>query len=200
MSYPNELCRLVIRHMEIIEEAPHVVEQIEERLFTAVNERIKKRVALKGWKGCYELCVGKEDDTSFTPADWPEDEGRYSAYYTLHYVEAGENHTWLSNAIGLGNSALCLQFMIERELINLNSKEYKKRLHDFYNSTAILAEASFLIDRSGIIHRPFTLAAEKMAEEYPDFDETLASLDTAMEDLLKVNGEFDTFVKGLRQK
>jgi hypothetical protein len=44
------------------------------------------------------------------------------------------------------------------------------------------------------------LGAEKMAEEYPDFDATLAPLDAALDDLLMVNGKFDKFVKGLRQK
>ena len=200
MSYSDELCQLVIRHMEIIEEAPHVVEQIEGRLFAAANERVKKHAILKGWKGCYELGIGKEDETSFAPADWPEDEGgRYLAYCTVSYVEAGENYKWLSNAIGLGNAALCLQFVIEREFTNLNSKEYKKILHEFYLSITALQEARFLIVNSGTIHRPFTLDAERMAGEYPDFDETLAPLDAALEDMFKVSGEFDRFVKKLGQ-
>jgi hypothetical protein len=185
--------------MEIVEEAPHVVEQIEERLFAAVNGRIKERMTtLKGWKGCYERCAGKEDDTSFAPADWPEDEdGHYLAYFTLYYVETGENYKWLSNAIGLGDAALCLQFMIEREFTNVNFKEYKKMFHKFYISTPALPKAGFLITRNGTIHRPFTLSAEKMAEEYPDFDATLAPLDAALDDLLTINGDFDKFVKEL---
>ena len=39
-----------------------------------------------------------------------------------------------------------------------------------------------------------------MAEEYPDFDESLTPLDEALDDLLKVAGTFDKFVKKLGKK
>ena len=47
--------------------------------------------------------------------------------------------------------------------------------------------------KKGIV-RPFHFDAEKLASECPDFDEALAPLDAALEDLFKVHGEFDKFV------
>ena len=199
MKYPTDLCQLVINNMEILEEAPNVIEYVEEKLFAAINERVKERVAaLDAWGGCYELYTGEKNETTFAPSDWPMDDAEwFYAYYTLHYVEAGEDYQWLSNAIGLNNSSLCLQFMVRREFTGMNAKDYKKRLHDFYSATPALAETGFLIAKSGVIFRPFALPAEKVAEEYPDFDEALAPLDAALEDLFKAHGEFDRFVKKL---
>lgn len=199
MKYPVELCQLIIRNMAILEEAPSVIEHVEEKLFSALNERIKARVtACDGWSGCYELHTGDKDETSFAPEGWPMDDAEWlKTYFTLYRVASGEDYEWLSSAIGLNNTALTLQFMVKREFTGLNAKEYKKRLHDFYSTTPALAEAGFLITKSGTIYRPFALDAGKVVEEYPDFDEALAPLDAALEDLFKAHGEFDKFVKSL---
>ena len=197
MSYSDELCQLVIRNMEIIEEAPSVVEQVEEKLFTAINERIKERIGVsEGWVGTYEFYTGKKDQTTFAVKDWPVDgDGALLTYFTLHHVEAGEEYSWLSNAIGFHGSALCLQFMVKPDFTGLNAKEYKKRLHDFYSNTSALAEAGFLVAKNGTIYRPFAFDAAKVAEEYPDFDEVLAPLDAAMNDVVRTHKAFDGFVR-----
>ncbi|MDL2291164.1 hypothetical protein LJC09_03580 [Desulfovibrio sp. OttesenSCG-928-F20] len=186
--------------MEILEEAPNVIEYVEEKLFTAINEHVKGRVtSINGWTGCYELYTDEKDQTIFAPDDWPTDDaGWLFTYFTLYHVEMGDDYEWLSNVIGLKNAALCLQFIVKREYTGLNTKEYKKRLHDFYSSTSSLAEAGFLIAKNGVIYRPFSLDVEKVADEFPEFDEALAPLDAAMNDVFRVAGEFDIFVKSLK--
>ena len=131
MNYPNELSQLVIRNMEIIETAPEVVAATEKRLFAAMNARIEKAVkAQKNWKGCYDLVTDKEEEeTTFAPAVWPEDEdGQYCAYYTLGQTEDVNPDYWLSCATGIMGSALCLVFSVGMDWSGLMGKEYKKRL------------------------------------------------------------------------
>ena len=196
MSYPDELCRLVIGHMEIIEEAPAVVEEAQNKLFVAINERIKRRVAARaGWKGCYELGITSgEQGTRFAPSAWPEDDaGAYLAYYYLDQAADICDH-WLSVALGLRGDALCLHFHVERALSNLVAKEHKKLFLDFYSATPSLAESGFQIDKNGEIFLPFILNASKVAEEYPDFDEALEPLDAALETLFKAHGAFAGFM------
>ena len=194
-KYPDELCRLVIDNMEIIEEAPNVVEHVQEKLFKAINERIEQVTARENWRRCCELCTGDEDKTYFSPGEWFDDAIEYLARYKLSYNEAGEDLYWLSNAIGVNGSTLYLQFSPEKSLSGLKPKEHKKRVQEFYTATPALAEAGFQLDSEGNISLPFNLDAAKTAEEYPDFDEALAPLDTALETLFRVHNDFDGFVK-----
>lgn len=200
MKYPVELCQLIVNNMAILEEAPSVIEHVEEKLFDALNEHIKARVTTRaGWTGCYEFYTGDKDQTTFAPAGWPtDDDGWLQTYFTLYRVEAGEDYEWLSSVIGLENTALTLQFMVKPVFTGLKAKEYKKLLHDFYSTTPALAEAGFLVAKNGTIYRPFALDAGKVAEEYPDFDEAFTPLSAALDDLFKVYGEFDNFVKKLK--
>jgi len=202
MSYPDELCQLVISNMEIIEEVPKVVDHVETRLFTAINEGIRQRVRRQGnWKGRYDLCPGEEDqETSFAPPEWPEgEEGNLLACYTLWYMEAGEDIYWLSNAIGIYNSALRLQFTLKRDFTGLGTKEHKKSLYDFYNKNAKLAATGFHIAKDGTIYIHFTLETSKLVEEYPDFDEVLEPLDKALDTLCKEYLIFGGFINHFSQ-
>ena len=202
MNYPTELCQLVIRNMAVIEKAPEVVEATEKRLFAAINARIEKAVkAKKNWDGCYDLVTdSEEEETTFAPEIWPDNEdGSYGAYYTLTHTEASREYEWLSCATGVMGAALCFAFAVDSEWSGLTPKEYKKTLESFYAGNAALQKAGFsLAPSKKSIVRPFTFAADTLATEYPDFDEALAPLDAALEDLFKAHGEFDRFVKKLK--
>jgi hypothetical protein len=201
MNYPAELCQLVIRNMEVIETAPEVIEATEKRLFAAINARIEKTVkARENWKGCYDLVTDKDDEeTSFAPESWPENEDEvYGAYYTLTYTEDSGNYEWLSCATGVQGAALCLKFVVDSDWADLTPKEYKKALESFYAGNSALQKAGFsLAPSKKSIVRAFHFDAGKLATEYPDFDEALAPLDAALENLFKAHGEFDKFVKTL---
>jgi len=197
MSYPDDLCQLVIKNMEIIEDAPKVVDHVEKWLFAAINERIEQRVSTQEkWKGDYERCTGDDGETSFAPPEWPKGEdGSFFAYYELWYMEAGVDDYWLSNAIGIHDSALRLQFALSRDITDMGTKEHKKRCLDFYNANLTLAETGFRITKDGIIYLPFVLDASKLAEEYPDIEEAFEPLDKALTILFKEHTIFDSFVK-----
>jgi hypothetical protein len=200
MSYPTEICQLVIRNMEIVEEAPNVVEVVENKLFAAVNELIKRRVAeLENWKGCYEFYTGTDDETSFAPKSWPETEdGVYGVYFTLYYTDKGEEQLLLSTATGLRGAALCLRFEVNSDWSGLANKDYKQRMRRFYAGTPELKNAGFFLapDEKNI-YLPFHCLAEQVAEEYPNFEDALKPLDKALADLFRVCPVFDNFVKKL---
>ncbi|MDR1490386.1 MAG: hypothetical protein LBS65_07890 [Desulfovibrio sp.] len=203
MNYPDELCQLIIRNVEILETAPSVRDKIERQLFATINTRIKERVeAQKGkWKGYYKkLMVGDkkdDDDTSFALDEWPEDNDVYLVYFQLGCTEDAcpddEEHSWLAFAAGYNGMALCLEFSVDLAL-----KDLGQRLREFYKSTPALHEAKFLCTKDGSIYRPFSFDAEKLAEEYPVFDVSLAPLDAALDDIFKTHKEFDAFVKKLK--
>ena len=202
MNYPNELSQLVIRNMEIIETAPEVIAATEKRLFAAMNARIEKAVrAKKNWKGCYDLVTDKdEEETTFAPESWPENEDEsYGAYYTLTHTEDSGDYEWLSCATGVMGAALCLEFAVDSDWSGLTAKEYKKMLENFYAGNTVLQKAGFTLapGKKGIV-RPFHFDAEKLASECPDFDEALAPLEVALEDIFMAHGEFDKFVKELQ--
>ncbi|MDL2279300.1 hypothetical protein LJC15_01370 [Desulfovibrio sp. OttesenSCG-928-G11] len=208
MNYPTDLCQLVIRNMEVIEKAPEVAEATEKRLFAAVNARIEKAVkAQKGWKGCYDVVTDKEEEeTTFAPQGWPEnneEDGVYEAYYTLTYTHStgGEPEYWLSCATGIMGAALCFAFAVDFKWFDLRLTEYKKMLESFYADKTALQKHKFSLaaNKESII-RAFIFNADALAAEYPDFDEALAPLDEALQDLFKVHAEFDKFVTGLSKK
>jgi hypothetical protein len=204
MKYPDELCQLVIRNMTIIEEAPSVVAEVQKILFTAINERIRQRVAKRGrdaWDGVYSLLTDERNSqTTFKPADWPRDEDdNYKAYYTLWCEDKSDLAYWLSHAIGLRNDPLSLRFIAIKELGEVTVKENKKRCQDFYTDTPTLQQAGFLYDKeNNVIYLSFELDAETLATEYPDFDKALEPLDKALDALFSVHNVFDGFVKKLK--
>lgn len=202
MQFPDELGRLVIQNMEILETAPSVVDDVEKSLFSAINERIEKSMP-KGWDGVYDLVVDKDyEETAFRPNNWPvDDEGGYNAWYTLLNTEPGDDLVnWLSCATGIKGSALCLCFGVEYKEFNMKHREYRAKLAEFYNKNAVLAQHGFLLKQKlpDNIYRPFHFDAKKLAEDFPDFDEALKPLDDALDDLFKVHSIFDQFVKSLK--
>lgn len=194
MDYPIELCSLVIKNMEIVEEIPGVMAHVEQKLFAAIGERIDHLVARPGdWRS--NCCIDSVE-MFFMPLTWPQDdEDGYQAWYCLGYTEAGENCEWLSCATGVRNSALSLEFGMDKSWCGLNAKNYRKRLNDFYAATPDIYEAGFHVTKSGSIYRPFFFEGAKVAEECPDFDTALAPLDMAMNDLFKAHSAFDALVR-----
>jgi len=204
MNYPKDLCRLVIKNMDIIEAASSIVESVTYELFAAINARIEERVKIQqNWKGRYDLVTDQDGkDTAFIPNNWPTDEkGKYLIYYRLTHAHG--NIEYLSHATGGQGATLVLSFTIlSTKVYNMLLGVYKTKLADFYTRSVTIQAAGFVLSEAeDEILRPFTFDPEMLAAEYSDsdsdFDEALAPLDAALDDLFKVHKEFDTFVKNL---
>jgi hypothetical protein len=202
MNYPDELRRLVIRNMEVLETAPEVKDKVEYLLFDAINARIEGAVkAEKNWEGCYGLVTEKDDYmTTFKPQSWPNCKDKSEDYGACYNLKETADYQWLSCATGVKGASLCFEFCVDSRWSGLSAREHNRKLETFSADNAALLKTGFSLTtgRRKSIVRPFHFDADKLAEDYPDFDESLAPLDAALDDLFKAHGEFDNFVKKLK--
>jgi hypothetical protein len=203
MNYSNELCQLVIKNMMVVEKAPYVAEQVAKRLFEKINKRIEDCIEKQaGWKGEYDLSP-KDGETTFAPNDWPENEnGEYLAYYSLSCKTADSDNEqrWLSRMLGLEGSCMLLLFYVHDSYFK--SDALQKREFENLSRDPRLVKAGFMFDRNDLksgIYLPFSFSPDKVADEYPDFDESLTPLGDVLGALVGANGVFDDFVKKICQ-
>jgi hypothetical protein len=205
-DYPDDLCRLIIKNMDIVEEAPKIAPSIEKRLFEAINKRIETRVKAEGeWTGLYDAAVGKTEETSFQPNNWliynydKGGESWWPVYYGLW--PSNEKIGWLSNAVGMGGSRLNFFFFMENSFGGAlpKSDRAKKRVGEFLQENRDLTEAGFSQETYGKryeeIFLPFSLDQEALCAEYPEFSHSLSRLDEALNTVFEFHPKFDAFVK-----
>ena len=201
MSYPVELCKLVIRNIEIIEEAPNVVAEVEKKLFTAINERIEERVIKHSratWAGVYSLVTGKIGGTYFAPRGWlrlTEDEEDYWAWYECWLVKGDINFTHkLPQAIGLKNAALAIGF---DSAFAESVDDKREKMANFYEATSAIKDAELLLHiNADYIYTHIPLDVDALADGFPDFTKALNPLDDALTRLFSVHEHFDRYVTG----
>lgn len=198
MSYPKELCQLIVENMEIIEKAPNVIDEIEKNLFGAINQKVEERVNhVKGeWEGVYDLVTNiKYKETSFKPKSWTKDDNDwYQSFYTI--IPLNLISHWLSRATGVDNNYLSLSFNVNHDWYNLKNNAYQRKLEEFYNNNKAIKDKKFEISpNKKYISRPFIFESKNLCNIYPNFD--LTPLDEALNDLFSVHEEFDKFVQEL---
>lgn len=206
MAHSDEICKLVIKNIALLEEAPRIIEEIENNIFKAINERFESFFENHDtWKGVYTY---NEDDgeTSVAPNAWPENnKNEYLAYYSFQLNElADEGSNYLLADI-LGETTLCqfvIGFGVDRvELFGMNKKTWKDFLLKRYLAMPELEKNGVKIkDESLII--PIRLDPILVEKEYPDdFDESLRPIDAALATLMKIHPLIDNIVQeALNQK
>ena len=212
MSYSDDLCRLAICNLDIIEEANKVAEHVQKEVFDAIYRRIEHRVNKeKGWKRLDIDDIDTDDPwntdaVELVPEGWPEEEDgdqtTPSAKFYSYYKELNEMTCWLSYATGLYGNMLAFAFMTARAPIDKQTgkkKQLRPYFKDFFaKNNQVLGAAGFKCDdKSGTIYLPFVLNASELAEEYPNFDNSLNPLDTALDKLFKARSTFDNFFDSL---
>jgi hypothetical protein len=186
--------------MLVVEKAPEVSVQVAGSFFEAINKRIKDRINKRGnWKGKYDFNITAPKDTIFAPEDWPEGEnGYYFVNYCLGYLlgDTFKVQQWLSVILGLEGSNIKLYFYFDEKSFMMKPKQAKQAF-EALSKNPRLVNAGFLYDRNldTGIYIPFSFLPDKVADEYPDFDESLEPLDRALDSLLSVHDVFDDFVK-----
>ncbi|WP_129351726.1 hypothetical protein [Solidesulfovibrio carbinolicus] len=198
MAYSDELCKLVIANIEIIEEAPSVVLDVDATILNAINERIRDRIdALDGWDGVYSLGNENEDGkTVFRAPQWPlDDAGACLAWYELWLTS--ETEYWTTPAIGAKSSRLCFRFNSEKEFHGKNKKAIKAYYKVALFDNQELSKAGVIVLEDGTLAIPFNFDPNKVVEEYPDLDDCLKPLDDAFDKLIQVHPVFDKLVKEL---
>lgn len=205
----NELHKLVIRNLAILEAAPKVVEDIERSVFAAINSRIRNWYESRKWEGIATF-NGVDGETSIYPSGWPKDEdGKYQAGYSFEPTNDVDYTHYLSALTGMASSdnffpyEFGLWFYVDqRAITGQPNKVWKKYLADQFDLYPELKLGGFNIfsgDR-GLLYCPVQINAEILAQSYPEVDEALAPLDQALKSLADLHVVFDKIVKNAVMK
>jgi len=197
MAFSNEICKIVIENIELLEEAPNVIDEIDNKVFKEINNRFKAYFDGKeGWKdeGVYTYLDDGDGETTFAPIGWPEDEDTdYTAYYQF-CCNSDENFQYRLTALAGKIAFAKFGIFFSAENVGMNKKQWKSFLMSQYQSKPILQESGVTYE-GGSLCIPIVIDPKLMAEEYPDFDACLKPVDDAIEILMKVNPYIDEIVK-----
>ncbi len=195
MGYSDELYKLVLQNMEIVHEAPKVIEELDNELVVAFRDILEQTFKEKqGWQFDFDY---EEGEYWIAPQEWLDEDGNRMAHYSLDWL-GEEDMEWVKLAT-FNESSLILMFTFEKDKFNMNVKMLQAKLESFYSSNKILQDANFVYNnkKKGIL-LSFKLNPKELAEEYPNFDNSLVPFKNTLEEILKVNGEFEKFVNSLK--
>jgi hypothetical protein len=197
MAYSDEICKLVIENIDLLEEAPKVIDEIESKIFKEINIRFKLYFDGKeGWKDNGEYTfLDDGGKTVFAPIGWPEDEDTtYYAYYGIGNL-GGDNEYWLTPLISKASTdKLGIFFNVVSNAIGMKKNQWKIFLMNQYQSKPILQELGVICEGLSLC-LPISIDPKLMAEEYPELDACLKPVDDALDILMKVNPYIDEIVK-----
>lgn len=197
--YNSDISKLIIKNIALLEEAPKIIEEIEKKLYEAINAKFKKFLEdHDDWKG--EYSYGEESgEATLAPDSWPEDEnGSYWAWYTLGPSKtSNEDYQYDLTALfgQTPHGRFALSFGVYREgLCGMNKKAWKDYLLKEYKERPELKLNGVQLERE-VLLIPINLDAAKVEAEYPDdLDECLKPIDDALSTLTMVHPQIDQIV------
>ena len=197
MSQSYEPHRLVIQHLSVLESAPAIVYEVEKRVFSAIDEKIKDWVESQGdWEGVFDYL---ESDTFFKPMSWENDEkGDYNAYYAPG-PEIDEDYTHsLSPLIAAVSVRYGIRFIIDTNWVTRRAARpgaaWKNFLAAQFPLTK-LAEYGFELQGESLF-MPIRVDAQLLADDFPDsIGDALTPLDEALKKLEAAHPEIDALLK-----
>ena len=210
MSQTYEPHRLVIQYLSVLESAPAIVEEVEKKLFAAMNEKIMDWVKKRQdqvWEGIYSFYDDK-GETSFKPISWVnnENEEDWIAWYTLTTIPDEDSFQhWLSPLLGVTSTEFGFMFGVrEGYVTNLTEKRarpaaaWKSYLAAQFNNFPTIEANGFRIV-GGNLFLPFKLYAQDIADAYPDsLGDALMPIDEALNKLGTAHPEIDALLKKAR--
>lgn len=187
MNDSHEVHKLVIRNLAVLEQAPKVVEDVEKRIFGAIDRKVQEWASARGeWVGIYDFL---KDETSFKPEAWPKSETGYLAYLELGYVPELDCEHYLSPLVGAATGqAFGIRFTVHAPWITglegqkraQPGKKWASFLQNAIDDYPGLATNGFRIEGEVLFH-PIRLDAAILADAYPDtLDDALEPVDEAL--------------------
>ena len=200
MPFKDEICKIVIENIELLEEAPKVIDTVEEKIFKAINERFKLFfMGKEGWKNDGEYDYLGEEGIIFSAEDWPVNEDKsYPVYYL--FGESEELDSWHPLTVLLGKVpevTYAIYFNADHKDFGMNARKWKTFLVEKYQQEPTLQELGVIYDNDGCLGIPVVLNMQAVADEYPDFDECLKPVDTAIKILMQAHPYIDKIVQEL---
>lgn len=203
MPYNNDICKLVIENIALLEEAPLVIAEIQEEIFKAINKKFKGVFEkYTTWEGFYSYFEeGDRAETRMKPNIWPSDEVEYQAYY--EFIDESDECEYYLTAL-FGGKPLCkyaISFYFNAiNLCGMNKRTWKDFLKKQYNARPDLKANGVQLEGGECLSISIRLDPKAVAAEYPDFDECLKPIDDAINALMKVHPLIDEIVQeALRQ-
>lgn len=203
MPYNDDICKLVIENIALLEQAPLVIAEISETIFKEINKKFKDYFENDTtWEGVYSYFEeGDCEETRMKPKTWPSDEDEYQAYY--EFTDDSEECEYYLTAL-FGGIPLCkysIYFCFEaNNLCGMNKRTWKDFLKKQYLARADLHVNGVQLEDE-CLSIPIRLDPKAVVAGYPDFDECLTPIDEAINTLMKVHPIIDEIVQeALKQK
>ena len=204
MQFNDEVSKIVIRNIDLLEDAPNIIREVEKKIFKAINEKFETFFSnLDGWNqdGVYTYYSDATDaQTTFSAVSWPLDDEDYAVYYEFCESDDDEFDPYhLSILTGTRTiSHYGIFFSIDLDYFGVKKSKWKAFLREQYQARPQLAELGVSFEGQKLCI-PIVLDATLMAEEYPDFDTCLEPIENALAILMKAHPYIDEIVQETRK-
>lgn len=208
MKYEKDIAAHVISNIALIESTKSVIEDVESTIFRQFNAVAKKHIEksglLLGNDNKFELYHSNEYHSCyFSTVGWEESYVNQVAWYAFCYgpEEAGENLSPLSHLLGESskNAYLRLQFRMEKDELGIGLRKFKSFLNDAFFKAEALGELGFqLSECSEHIELKFNLDREKVAEVYPNLEESFCPLIKVLDTVFEAHPHFEKMVEEVK--
>lgn len=198
------LHQLVIQNLAVLEQAPAVAEQADDKIMRAVWDRVAEWVSSRP-----EWWVDAEYDDSywkFGPKDWPLDTAsdEYKAWYRLGSTsESDTDYNYYVSALTGAVSPIEFGIWFEADALWLThltgrgakpQAAWQKFLASQLGERLRLASGGFRMIRAGLFV-PFRLAADDLANAYPDaLGDALSPIDDVLGKLEEAHSDIDSIL------
>lgn len=199
MNEKNELIRLTIKNLEVVETSYKILEEKDNHFKGQVDKFMENKLD-EIFPDLVKHCEFKaNDDLSFWSEKWvlPKDEG--FAFYSIDVILDENDSHWITCFVGKLGGLIGIGFNVDKTIYNCNKSKWSSQLAEFYQQNEIvLKNANFLFNGEKIYH-PIQLDLDLLAESYPDYvaGGVFQPLEDALNDIKSVHHIFDEFVKQL---
>lgn len=204
MPSANDVCTLVIKNIDILNQSYKIYTDIvEPHFFSCLDETVKKGIEKQLGSDWEHNCNFKSDKLRFWRTTWSTKGQRQNikgAYFDLKIIN-DPGIDWLCIFTGILNGKIGIYFEINSDVWKISKDMAKQKKQEFFKKNIdILTQYQFTY-HDGEIYIPFKLELEAIARDYPDLGEkTFAPLMQVLNAIKETERIFNNFVKELSNK
>lgn len=181
MNYSPELCKLVIQNLNVLEVAPKIVDEIEDKIFEEIKKRCEDSFKKeKGWKVNFDFSEGIME---FYPGSWIQEQNEIPiAKIKLTNIEKDDDDSfWLSLFLGLRpGGEVAFSFSIDYNVLRVDKRGFKRLLVECFDNNSELQKLGFRLN-DDTLALTVVLNEKILVEEYPDdLDKSFVPIDKAL--------------------
>jgi hypothetical protein len=206
MKYEKDIAAHVISNIALIESTRSVVDDVENTVFRQLSTFVKKHVEAS------DLPLGKnnefgllhaEEEIYFSTKNWEASYKDQIAWYCFVFgtEDEGEDIYPLSHVLGefSKNACIRLQFVIYKDELDVNMRKFKRILNSTFLKYEELGKLGFQLSECYTgIELKFHLDKGKVAEEYPDLEDSFGPLAKALDTVFEAHIHFEKMVEEVK--